>query len=466
MAAPLSALLRPRSVAVVGAAERESSSGGAVLRNLAVAGFRGQVIPVHPRGGSILGHEARRSLKEIDPPADLAVIVIRPDTILEAVREAADSGHRHILILPGGFAEAGPEGLERDRALRALAAERGLTIAGPNCAGVIDLLDPAAPFAASFLRAMPRGGGVALISQSGAIAEQVIAKSHELNLPFGAVISVGNALHLGITEYLEHYGSDPTCAVIALYVESFGELARFRDSARAIARRKPIVALVGGRTGAGALAVKRHTGAVAMDTVSLDAMLADAGVLRVANLRELLIAAKGLGAFPQGLGGRALLLSNSGGPGVLAADAALRAGLALPELPSGLEAHLRQMLPAEAAVANPLDLLADAREDRFAGVFEAATGLAAGAFDAILGIHVVPFMVDPDPVVRRLAALAGASGVPMMHTMMGTLQRKAEWFQILERAGVPAFDDGEEMLTAAAFCARYRALRAAISDHP
>jgi acyl-CoA synthetase (NDP forming) len=456
----LAPLFRPQSVAIVGAAERETSSGGAVLRNMKVAGYRGRIIPVNPKGGEILGLPAKAALSQISPPAELAVIVVRPDTILDVVKEAAQSGHKRLLILPGGFAEAGEAGLARDAELRRITAEAGITVAGPNCAGVIDLLDPAFPFAASFLRDMPKGGGVAFISQSGAIAEEVVSKSHDMNLPFGAIVSVGNAVHLGISEYLEHFGADPNCRAIALYVESFGDLERFKAAARSVARVKPIVALVGGRTVPGSGAVTRHTGGTAMHDTDLDRLLESSGVIRVDSLRRLLLAAKSLGAFPQGIGKRILLLSNSGGPGVLATDAAIRAGLAMPELPGALAQILRRELPAEAAVANPLDLLADAREERFGLALTSALEHARGHYDAILMVHVVPFMVDATPVVAQLTEIARGAGLPMMHTMMGTLPGKAQWFATLEAAGVPAFDDAEEMAVSAGLAARYGELRA------
>jgi acetyltransferase len=464
VAVDLHRFFRPASVAIVGAAERETSSGGAVLRNMKIAGYRGRIIPVNPKGGEILGLPAQTSLRAVVPPAELAVIVVRPDLILDVVREAAESGHRHVLILPGGFAEAGPEGLARDADLRRITAETGITIAGPNCAGDIDLLDPEAPFAATFLRDMPKGGPVAFISQSGAIAEEVIAKSHTLGLPFGAIVSVGNAVHLGVTEYLEHYGADDRCKAIALYVESFGDVARFKAVAKDVSLRKPIVALAGGRTLPGAGAVRRHTGAEALGSEELDRLFAACGVIRAASLRRLLIACKGLGAFPRGFGNRVLVLSNSGGPGVITTDAAFREGMELPELPEALAATLRAALPAEAAVANPLDLLADAREERFALTLGEALRHAPGRFDAILMMHVVPFMVDPTPVVAKLAELCaeqarGPAALPIMHTMMGTLPGRAELFATLEAAGVPAFDDGEEMALAAGTCAAYHAFR-------
>ncbi len=458
----LGAFFRPESVAVVGAAERATSSGGAVLRNARVSGYRGTLIPVNQKGGEIFGIPARTSLRQIDPPADLVVVVVRPDLILEVVREAGETGHKRVLVLPGGFAEAGREGAERDAALQQLAAHYGIIIAGPNCAGIIDQLDTASPFAATFLRDMPRGGGVAFVSQSGAIAEQVIAKSHDMGLPIGAIVSVGNAMHLGVTDYLEHYGADERCSVVALYVESFGELRRFESVARAVVRTKPVVVLVGGRSATGVAAVRRHTGGTALGDHDLDAMLAECGVLRVRSLRRLLIACKGLGAFPTGMGNRVLLLSNSGGPGVLTTDSAAREGLILPDLPAALAASLRAMLPEEAAIANPLDLLADAREDRFGESLKLALEHGRDAYDAILMLHVVPFMVDASPVVARLAGMAREAGMPMMHAMMGTLPARKEWFDALESAGVPAFDDAEEMAVAAAIAARYRIVRQAL----
>jgi acyl-CoA synthetase (NDP forming) len=458
----LEAFFRPKSVAVVGAAERDTSTGGAVLRNTRISGYRGRVIPVNQKGGAILGVEAKTSLREINPPADLAVIVVRPDLILDVVRDAGASGHKRVLILPGGFAEAGDAGLARDAELRRITLEYGITIAGPNCAGFIDRLDPDFPFAATFLRDMPRGGGVAFVSQSGAIAEQVIAQSHEMGLPIGAVVSVGNAVHLGVTEYLEHYGTDERCKVVALYVESFGDTKRFAAVARRVAREKPIVALVGGRSSPGVGAVKRHTGGDAPDDAALGRLFAECGVIRVDSLRRLLLACKGLGAFPRGIGRRVLLLSNSGGPGVLTADSASREGLHLPALPRALADELRDALPSEAAVANPLDLLADAREERFGDTLMRALKHGKGVFDAILMLHVVPFMVDASPIVVRLADIAKGAEMPIMHSMMGTLPGKKNWFGALETAGVPAFDDGEEMAIAAGIAARYCELRNAL----
>lgn len=462
----LAPFVRPRSVAIVGAGDRPTSSGGAVLANLRRAGFGGTIVPINPKlppDGRIGGVPARASLRELAEPVELVVVVVRPELIPEIVRDAAASGHRHLLILPGGFAEAGSEGRAREDEVRRIAQEAGITIAGPNCAGTIDLLDDANPFAATFLRDLPNrttftGRRVAFVSQSGAIAEELIARSHAMAIPLGAVVSVGNALHLSLADYLEHYGADDACCAVLLYAESPGDSARLTAVARDVARRKPVVALLGGRMREGADAAQRHTGARSMAEAEARAFCERAGIVRVTSLHALLLAAKVFGRYPQGIGARVLLLSNSGGPGVLAADRCAAEGLALPELPPALAAALRRILPAEAAVANPLDLLADAREDRFGSTLDLALAHGGGAFDAILMLHVVPFMVDAAPVVAELARRAAAADVPLLHTMMGTLTDRAAWFGALEAAGVPTFDDGEAMVRAAGLLARYRRL--------
>ena len=462
MTRDLTPFFAPKSIAVVGAGERPTSSGGAVLQNLRIAGFTGTVIPVNPKGGEMFGHAVQRSLKELNDPADVAVIVIRPDLILDAVREAVESGHRHLIILPGGFAEAGEAGKARDAALRALIEQHGLTVVGPNCAGLIHL-QKSARFAATFLRDMPPGpnarGAAAFITQSGALGEEAIAAAHRLAIPLGTVVSVGNAAQLGITDYLEFLGADPGTSTVLLYIESIDDVARFRTVARRVAAEKPVVALIGGRTAAGARAAAAHTGAAAQDDAAMDALCAQCGILRVDSLRRLLLAAKGFGAFPQGLGPRVLILSNSGGPGVLCTDRAAREGLDIVALPAAMAASLRAQLPPEASVANPLDLLADAREDRFGLTLDAAIRDGAGAFDAILGIHIVPFMVDASTIVARLAALAASVPVPFLHSMMGTLPDKDAWFRTMEAAGVPMFNDIEAMAECAGLLARYPTLR-------
>ncbi len=463
MTRDLTPFFAPRSIAVVGAGERATSSGGAIMQMLRRAGYGGRVVPVNPKGGTIFGYEAVTGIAAVDPPVDLAVIVIRPDAILDAAAECADRGIRNLLILPGGFAEAGATGVARNEALLKLAAARGLTIAGPNCAGLIHL-DPGWRFAATFLRDLPPGAhknGLAFISQSGALAEEFIDKANARALPLTSVVSVGNAVHLGVEDYLAWLGARPEIAAALLYVESIEDHERFRAVARRVAADKPVIALFGGSSAVGARAAAAHTGAVANDDAAIEAFAASCGIVRVKSLRRLLLAARAFGRLPQGIGKRALILSNSGGPGVICADRAAAEGLDLGALPQAMADILRQQLPPEASVANPIDLLADAREDRFGLAFASAMNHAANAYDVVLMIHVVPFMVDAAPVIARLAELAASAPLPVMHAMMGTLPGKAEWFATMESAGVPMFNDVEEMAEAAGLLARYPAIRSA-----
>ena len=456
----ISSFMNPASIAVVGATERPTSSGGAVLRNLRKSGYRGRVVPINPKGGEIDGLKVAVSLRDMGAPVDLVAVLVRPENILEVVGEAGETGHKNILILPGGFAEAGESGRARDAALSELASTHGLTIGGPNCAGVINLLDPKSPFAATFFRDMPKGGAVAMISQSGALIEEAIGASHACNIPLGAVVSVGNSMHLGLIEYLEHLGRDKRAGALLLYVESFGDAVRFGEAARAAAKTKPVAALIGGRTAAGRDAAFRHTGSRPGDDAATDEFCRRNGIVRVKSLRRLMLAGKAFGAFPRGIGKRVLLLSNSGGPGVLAADQALDEGLMLPELPAAMAEQLRGFLPAEASIANPLDLLADARADRFVATLAAALESSPGHFDAILMIHVVPFMVDADAVVDALAGLCKQAKLPILHCMMGTLEHRESWFARMEESGVPTFTDAEEMCVAAGMLMRHRELNA------
>ncbi|GIX16021.1 MAG: hypothetical protein KatS3mg119_0207 [Rhodothalassiaceae bacterium] len=456
----LEPLYRPRSVAVLGASARPTSSGGAVVRMMRKAGYAGRIVPVNPKGGAIEGLPAVPGLDALDGPVDLVVVAIRPDAILEAVEAAARLGNRHFLVLPGGFREAGPQGVAREEALAELARRFGLLVAGPNCGGLIRL-DAKTRLAATFFRDLPPGGGVAFVSQSGALAEEMIAHAVATSAPLGTVVSVGNALQLGIAEHLEFLAADSATTAILLYFESVADEEAFIRAARRAARRKPVVALIPGRRRPGRGAAAAHTGAAFADERTIRRLAARAGLLRVADLRELQIAMRAFGRFPPGIGERVLILSNSGGPGVLCTDRAALMGLKLRALPRAMARELRALLPGECAVRNPLDILADAREDRFAACFDAAVRHSR-AFDAVLMIHVVPFMVDAGPVVACLAERARAAPWPVMHAMMGTLEHKAAWFAVLEQAGVLTFDSVEDMATAAGLLARYRRIRASL----
>lgn len=458
MSIDLDSFFKPRSVAVLGAGERATSSGGAVLKSLKKANFNGQVIPVNPKGGEVFGLKVAKSLHELDQPADLAVIVIRSEKIPDAVRAAAETGHKNIMILPGGFSEAGAEGAAREQEIREIADQAGITVVGPNCAGIISLAD-GHRFAATFLSDLPSGGGAAFISQSGALAGEVIAKSRRMHIPLGTVVTVGNAMHLPIEAYLEYLGHDDDVNSVLLYLESVRDLDRLVKNAAEISRDKPVVALMPGRTEEARRATRAHTGMAALPVDETDRICREAGILRVRSLRELLLAAKGFGQFPAGFGPRTLFLSNSGGPGVLATDCGITEGLSLPDPPPELARALSEILPGEASLNNPLDIVADAREDRFAETFDLTLRHGADSYDSILVIHVSPVMVDMAAIVEALAERIENCHLPVMYSMMGTLKDGAAWFDRLEAAGCPTFDNAEDMAMTAALMARYHAIK-------
>lgn len=472
MTSDLAPFFHPGSVAIVGASARATSSGGAVIHMLQRSGYEGEIIPVNPKGGEMFGLTARLSLAEVSPPAELAVIVLRPDAIPELVRQAGTSGHKNLMILPGGFVESGGAGAARERQVRETAAAHGITIFGPNSAGVISMAK-GKPFAPTFLRDLPPGpdkrGALALITQSGALAEEIICKANATGLPLATIVSAGNGMHLGVEDFLDHLGDDPGITAVLLYIESVVDPERLRRVARRVAAEIPVVALFGGASGPGAQAARAHTAAVANDGAAIAAFAEDCCLLRVTSVRELMLAAKGFAFHPQGVGPRALILSNSGGPGVLTTDRAADGGLDLPPLPPAMIQALHAELPAEASIANPLDLLADAREDRFGLALERATSHARDTHDVILGIHVVPYMVDAGPVIARMAALAplaAAAGLPMLHSMMGTLVERDKWFGEMEDAGVAMFNDSEAMAECASLLARYPPLKARATQAP
>ncbi|MSO80543.1 MAG: hypothetical protein EXQ97_02645 [Alphaproteobacteria bacterium] len=331
------------------------------MQMIARPGYRGRVVPVNPRGGRIFGHDAVASIGAVTPPDELVVVVVRPGAVIEVVREAAASGHRHVLVLPGGFAEAGAEGRARYAALRALIEETDIVGAGPNCAGRISM-DAAWPHAPTFFRDLPPcagpRGGRAFVSQSGALIEESMARANAGRPPISALVSVGNGLQLGVEGYLDYLGCDPAIAAVLLYVESVSDPRRLRAVARRVAAIKPVGALFGGSTAPGATAAA-YTGAAANSDAAIEAYAADCAMLRVRSLAELLLAARGFGFYPNGRPGRrVLVLSNSGGPGVRASGRAAGTGRDLAPLPTAMAATLRAILPAEPAIANPLGLLA------------------------------------------------------------------------------------------------------------
>ena len=387
-AAALRRVLAPRSVAVIGASRRRGTVGGELFHNLLAGGFAGPVYPVNPHARVVGSVAAYPTVAIVPGPVDLAVVAVPAEQVVGVARECAAKGVAALVVVSAGFAEAGPQGAERQEALLGVCRQAGMRLVGPNCLGVINT-DPAVRLDAIFGPTLPRGGRVGFLSQSGALGLAIVDYANRLGLGLSSFVSVGNKADISGNDLLGYWQDDPATEVALLYLESFGNPRKFARFARRLARAKPIVCVKAGRSVAGVRAASSHTGALlAAADVSVDALFGQAGVLRTDTLSELFDLAKLLVAQPAPRGRRAAIVTNAGGPGILCADAAEAAGLKVPVFSAPLRARLAGVLPAEAATGNPVDLLAAAPPGRYQQAIELVA--SSGEADAVVVIHIPP----------------------------------------------------------------------------
>jgi acetate---CoA ligase (ADP-forming) len=359
VAASLLPVFYPRGVAVVGASRSERSIGGRLLRNLLRGGFSGTVYPVNPNSPSVGSVKAYRSVLDIPDPVDLAVVVVPAAVVLDVARECADKGVRGLVVISAGFSEIGEEGEQRERELLRIVRDGGMRMIGPNCMGLLNT-DPAVRLDVTFAPVFPPQGNVGMSSQSGALGIAILDHARRLDIGISTFVSVGNKADVSANDLLLYWEGDPATDVILLYLESFGNPRRFARIARRVARSKPIVAVKSGRTRAGARAASSHTGALASVEVAVSALFRQAGVVRTETLNELFEVTSLLANQPLPNGRRVGLLTNAGGPAILAADGLEGEGLEVPEFSEDLQRSLREHLAAEASVRNPVDMIASA----------------------------------------------------------------------------------------------------------
>jgi acetate---CoA ligase (ADP-forming) len=388
----------PKTVAVIGASQRPGSIGGELFRNVLRAEFRGVCFPVNRSGGSVAGVRAYRSVAEIGEQIDLAVICLPGPAVLEAAEEALAAGVRALCVISAGFAEVGADGVARQDELVAVVRAHGARLLGPNCLGIA----AAAPrLNATFgPRALPPGN-VGFSSQSGALGLAVLERAAERGLGLSAFVSVGNKADISSNDLLEYWQDAPETDVVLLYLESFGNPRKFARVARRVARAKPIVAMKAGRTGAGARAASSHTAALAGSEAAVDALFHHAGVLRVDTLEELLDVTALLAGQPLPRGRNVAVLTNAGGLGILCADACEAGGLTLPPLADATVEALRGVLPSEASVGNPVDMLGSA----VGATYEQALPLLLEdpGIDAVIVLFVPPVVAGADEVAEAVA---------------------------------------------------------------
>ncbi|HKQ97869.1 MAG TPA: CoA-binding protein, partial [Candidatus Polarisedimenticolia bacterium] len=431
----LDAILRPRSIAVVGASRRPQSIGHEILRNLVEFGFTGPVYPVNKDAGSILSIRAYPSLRDLPEPVDLAVIVVPRSAVPPVIDDAVARGVRGLVMITAGYRETGPEGAKAEEALRDKVRGAGLRMVGPNCMGVINT-DPDVRMNATFAATPPLAGTAGFMSQSGALGEMILAHAKQIGLGIAHFVSMGNKTDLSSNDLLEAWEDDPRVNVILMYLESFGNPGRFGEITRRVTRKKPILAVKSGRSAQGARAAYSHTGSLAGAEAAVDSLMEQCGVLRMKSLHEMFDLATALALQPTPAGNRIAILTNAGGPAIMATDALIENGLEVPELPAEAQAALRKVLAPEASVRNPVDMIASADGARYAAALDVLTRVEG--IDGLIVLFVSPITINAAEVAQAIIEAGRARRRPILTCFMGKEQGAAS-VEALRAAGMPVY---------------------------
>ncbi len=410
----LQQLFEPRSVAIVGASSKPGKVGYDILRNMVSSGYQGEVYPVNPHAEEILGRKCYPSLAHIDSDVDLAVIVVPAAAVLAVVEECGAKGIKTAIVISAGFKEAGPEGIERERKLAELSHRLGMRIVGPNCLGVMSTSNG---LNATFAHGMPKHGNVALMSQSGALATAIIDWSIQQGIGYSKFVSFGNGVDIGPVDLLRAWEDDPETSVIVGYVEGLRNGPEFMEVARQVSAKKPVVIVKSGGTQAGARAVSSHTGSLAGSEHAYNAAFMQCGVIRANSVEELFDLAVAFSYQGAPRGRRVGIVTNAGGPGIMATDAVERAGLELAGLDPATISALRSQLPPASNFYNPVDVLGDANAERYG--FGAEVLLKDSNVDAVVAVLTPQAMTQPVETATRLADAANASKKPVLSCFMG-----------------------------------------------
>lgn len=445
--ASVKAIFSPRSIAVVGASRRPGQLGREILFNLATTGFRGELYAVNPRVEEIDGIRSWPSLKSIDGPVDLAVIVVPRDAVEGVIDDCVAKGVGAVVVITAGFGETGEEGRALEQRLLQKVRAAGIRMVGPNCMGVLNT-DPGVNMHATFSGVFPPAGAIAMSSQSGALGLAILEHAKMLNLGFSTFISVGNKADVSGNDLIQYWAEDPNTEVMLLYLESFGNPRKFADIARRVGRRKPIVAVKAGRSTAGARAASSHTGALATSDAIVDDLFRQSGIIRTQTLEELFDVAALLANQPLPLGRRVGIVTNAGGPGILASDACEASGLEIPQLSDETRAKMREYLPAAASVGNPVDMIASASADDYRRTIDIL--LEDSSIDVVLVIYIPVTATDAERVSAAIRECGmNARGKTVLATFMSAHGTPSAL------APVPSYRFPERAVTALARATKY-----------
>ncbi len=456
----LTPLLAPRSVALIGASERPGSLGRIVFENLLQGGLRGPVYPINPKRESLLGHRCHASIRELPEPPELAVVVTPAATIPQVLDEAGAAGTRNAVVLTSGFGEAGEAGKALLARVMAAAHKHRMRVLGPNCLG---LMRPSIGLNATFARGFARPGKLALVSQSGAICTAILDWANGAEIGFSSVISLGSAADIDFGELLDFLASDPRTEAILMYIEGIRDARRFLSALRAAARSKPVIALKVGRYAAGTKAVSSHTAALVGSDEVFNAALTRSGTVRVRTYTQLFAAARVLSNPRRARGERLAIVTNGGGPGVMAADSAAENGVQLAVLSPETLKRLDGVLPGQWSRSNPVDILGDAAPERFTAAMEHV--LADDGVDAALVMYCPVAVTAPEEAARALAKAVEGQDKPVLSAWLGDI-RPSESRSVLEAAHIPDFYTPENAVEAFSFLSAYRRNQSQLLEVP
>ncbi|MFB6273614.1 MAG: bifunctional acetate--CoA ligase family protein/GNAT family N-acetyltransferase [Salinibacter sp.] len=430
---PLDAIFAPDNVAVIGASETPGSVGRTLLWNLVSNPFGGTIFPVNPKRDSVLGIEAYDGIGDVEADVDLAVIATPAPTVPGIVEECGKAGVEGLIIVSAGFREVGEEGAELEREIQEIAQDAHIRIVGPNCLGV---MRPPNGLNATFAGSMANEGDVAFVSQSGALLTSILDWSFRENVGFSAFVSIGSMLDVDWGDMIEYLGDDPKTESIVLYMESIGNARSFLSAARDVAQSKPIIVIKAGRTEAAAEAAASHTGTLTGSDAVLDAAFRRSGVLRVDDINDLFYMAEILSKQPRPEGRNLTILTNAGGPGVLATDALIGGGGELTPISDEAMEQFDEILPPAWSHGNPVDILGDADPERYAESLEVAASDANS--DGLLVVLTPQAMTEPTKTAEHLRPYARDNDKPILASWMGG-DAVASGENILNESGLPTF---------------------------
>ncbi|MFZ5981026.1 MAG: acetate--CoA ligase family protein [Candidatus Zixiibacteriota bacterium] len=445
-------IFRPSSVAVIGASTRKSTIGRETLHNILTAEFNGKVFPVNPKAPVIHSIKAYSTILDVPDAVDLAIVIIPKNFVPEVARQCGQKGVKGLVVISSGFSEVGAEGKKLEEELLSIVHHYGMRMIGPNCFGIVNT-DPEVCLNATFGKTFPKPGKIGFITQSGGMGEAIMSHAKEIGIGFSVVASIGNKADISSNDILEYFKDDDNTDVILMYLENFGNPRNFTMIAREVSRIKPIVAVKSGRTKLGAKAASSHTGALAGLDVGVEALFDQAGVMRVDTVEELFDLAAALSMQPIPKGNRVVVVSNAGGPGILATDALINNGLEMPSFDQPTVAKLKKFISAEASFSNPMDMVAGAGGKEFKLTLDIVK--EDKRYDTIVPIFVPPVTIDELDVAQNIQTALADTDKTVLACFFGAGESTVG-IDYLKAHGIPTYVFPEAVAKTLATMSKYQ----------